>query len=300
MPSSVKPKLLVILGPTASGKTSLAVKLAKKFEGEVVSADSRQVYRGLDIGTGKATKREMAGVPHHLLDVVSPKSRFAVVQYQKLATRAIRDILKRGKLPILCGGTGFYIDAVLYGNTFPPAPADRKLRLGLQKKTAPELFSQLKKLDPGRAAAIDRNNKVRLVRALEIILSTGKPVPKLSASEKIFDALELGIRIPSERLKADINARIKKWLKWGLLEEIAGLRRTGLSWKRLRELGLEYRYPAFFLRGGISREEMIRKMGTETWHYARRQMTWFKRDKDVRWVKNEKEAEKLVRNFLKI
>ncbi len=299
MPGPVKPKLLAIVGPTASGKSALAVRLAKKFNGEVISADSRQVYKGLDIGTGKITKKEMSGIPHHLLDVASPKRQFTVVQYQKLASRAIRDILKRGHLPILCGGTGFYIDAVLYGNSFPAAPADRKLRQKLQKKTAAELFSELQELDPKRAATIDSKNKVRLVRALEIVLTTGQPVPELIPRRKTYDALELGIVPPSEELKKKINSRIQKWFKQGLLKEIAELRKDGLSWKRLDQLGLEYKYPAMFLKNKIDRKTMVQQTETGTWRYAQRQMTWFKRDKEIRWLKNEREAERLVRNFIK-
>ncbi len=293
----VKPKLLVIVGPTASGKSALAIRLAKKFHGEVVSADSRQVYRGLNIGTGKMTKKEMRGVPHHLLDATSPNRQFTVVQYQKLAERAIRDISKRGRLPILCGGTGFYIDAVLYGNSFPSAPANKELRRKLAKRTASELLAELQKRDPDRAAAIDPKNKVRLIRALEIVLTTGKPVPALRKASK-YEALKLGILLPKKELKRNINSRIQTWLRHGLLKEVEGLHKKGLGWKRLHELGLEYRYPALRLQGKLTRPEMVRKMETETWRYAKRQMTWFKRDKDIHWVKTIKEAEKLILKLL--
>ncbi len=296
-----KSKILVILGPTASGKSGLAVALAKKFDGEVVSADSRQVYRGLDIGTGKITKRETRGVRHHLLDVASPKRAFTVAQYQKLARRALRNILRHGKLPIVCGGTGLYIDALLHNTAFPAVPPNLKLRRELEKESAEKLFARLRKLDPRRAETIDRHNKRRLIRALEIVLTTGKSIPRHSnilQNVGMFETLKIGVGLPKEELRKRINARIQNWLRHGLLREVKNLRKSGLSWKRLDELGLEYRYPALYLQGKISREEMIRKMEVETWRYAKRQMTWFKRDKEIIWTKNKKEAISLASNFL--
>ena len=165
-------KLVVIVGPNASGKSDLAVKLAKKFNGEVVSADSRQVYKGMDIGTGKITKEEMQGIPHYLLDVASPKRRFSVAQYQKKAIEAIKKIQKKGKLPILCGGTGFYVQAVVDGLVFPKVKPDWKLRKKLEQKSAKGLYEYLKKLDPERAKTIEKDNKRRLIRAIEIVLKT--------------------------------------------------------------------------------------------------------------------------------
>lgn len=299
-----KSKIIVILGPTASGKSDLAVNLAKKWNGEVISADSRQIYRKLNIGTGKISKREMRGIRHHLLDIASPRRAFTVTQYQNLARRALKNILRRGKVPIICGGTGFYIDALLYNVSFPNIPPNPKLRKKLEKELPDKLFDQIKKLDPSRAKTIDPHNKRRLVRALEIILATGKPVPKYTKKFKPIDAtpnniLKIGILLPKEKLREKINSRIRKWLKMGLLREIKNLRKSGLSWKRLNELGLEYRYPAMYLRGKISYEEMVRKMEIETWRYAKRQMTWFKKDKNINWVKSKKEALSLASKFLK-
>ncbi len=169
-------KLIAIVGPNASGKTGLSIKLAKKFNGEIVSADSRQVYRGMDIGTGKVTQKETQGVPHYLLDVASPKSRFTVAQYQKMAKRAIDKIFKKSKIPFLVGGTGLYIQAVVDDIVIPKVKPDWKLRHKLEKEPAEDLFKKLEKLDPKRAKNIDRNNKRRLIRAIEICLKTKKPV----------------------------------------------------------------------------------------------------------------------------
>ena len=178
----MKPKIIVVLGQTVTGKSDLAVKVAKKINGEIISADSRQVYKGLDIGTGKITQKEMKGVPHHLLDVANPKRRFTVAQYQKLTISAIAEIVRRDKTPIICGGTGFYIDAITKGVVFPEVPPNLKLRKQLNTKSAIALFEVLKKLDPVRAKNIDPKNKVRLIRAIEIAKSLGK-VPKIKETK---------------------------------------------------------------------------------------------------------------------
>lgn len=305
-------KLIVILGPTASGKSDLAVEIAlqiKKrklggFEGaEIISADSRQIYRGMDIGSGKITKKEMRGVPHHLLDVASPKRRFTVVQYQKLALKAIKNIQKRGKLSILCGGTGLYIQSLVDGLVIPKVPPDAKLRAELEKLSTEKLFEKLKKLDPRRAKNIDRHNRRRLIRALEIVIKTGKPVPQLEAklpegSSASINVLQFGITQPKDRLKAKIKKRLLRRLKQGLVTEVKKLHRDGVSWKRLEEFGLEYRYIALYLQDKLTKREMIEKLEKEINQYAKRQMTWFSRDKRIYWIKNYKEAEKLARQFL--
>lgn len=277
---------MVILGPNASGKSDLAVRLAKKLNGEVVSADSRQVYRGLDIGSGKITKKEMLGVRHHLLDVASPRTVFTAARYRTLARRAVQDILRRGKLPIVAGGTGLYIDTFLHDIPLPEVAPNAKLRAQLEKLSAAKLHARLKKLDPRRAKNIDKNNKRRLVRALEIVMHSGKPVPKLSKKKSAYHALKIGIHLPAEELKSRISARLKKRLKEGLLGEVRRLHEEGLSWKRLDDLGLEYRYVSRHLRGMISREEMIETIERESWKYARRQMTWWRKDKEIKWVES--------------
>jgi len=292
-------KLITILGPTASGKSELAIKLAKKFNGEIVSADSRQVYKSLDIGTGKVTKKEMKGIPHHLLDVASPKRRFTVAQYRKLALKAINKIFKKGKVPIFCGGTGFYIQAVVDGIIIPEVKPDWRLRSNLNKLSAAELYQKLKKLDPKRAKTIEKKNKRRLVRAIEIIMKTKKPVPPFKKQPLPYPVLIIGIKKSLEELKKIIEKRFLKWLRQGLIKEVKNLKKSGLSWKKIEDFGIHYRVIAQYLQNKINYKEMIENSLKELRNYAKRQMTWFKRDKRIIWVKNYKEAEKLIKKFLK-
>jgi tRNA dimethylallyltransferase len=308
----MKKKLIVILGPTASGKSEMAIKLAKKFNGEIVSADSRQVYKGMDIGTGKVTKKEMKGIPHYLLDVANPKRRFTVVQYRKLALKAIDKIFKKGKIPILCGGTGFYIQAVVDGIIIPEVPPDWKLRKELEKKTVEELYKILKKLDPRRAKAIEKKNPRRLIRAIEIVIKTKRPVPPFKKQPLPYPVLMIGIKKEKKELSEGpaeggrvaggleslIEKRFLKWLRRGLIREVKNLRKIGLSWKKIEDFGIHYRVVAQYLQNKLSYQEMIEKSLKELVDYARRQMTWFKRDKRIHWIKNYKKAEKLVKRFL--
>ncbi len=265
-----KPKVIVILGQTATGKSALAVKVAKKLNGEIISADSRQVYKGLDIGTGKITQKEMNGVPHHLLDVASPKKKFTVAEYQRLATSAMAEVIGRGKVPIICGGTGFYIDAITRGVVFPEVPPNNKLRKELNKKTAEEIFKILKKLDKRRAENIDQKNKVRLIRAVEIAKALGK-VPEITETKLPYKFIKIGLYLPTDKLKKKVEKRVKKMFDDGLMNEIKKLKKSGVSNKRLQELGFEYFNPTY------------EKVVYETLQYAKRQITWFKRDKEIRW-----------------
>jgi tRNA dimethylallyltransferase len=292
-------KIIVILGPTAAGKSELAVTLAEKFNGEVVSADSRQIYEGMDIGTGKITKREMRGVPHYLLDAASPKSRFDVVKYRKLTLGAIDKIFKKNKLPILCGGTGFYIQAVVDGIVIPEVKPDWKLRKQLETKTVKNLHNLLKRLDQRRAKTIDKNNPRRLIRALEIVMKTKRPVPSLDKMPLAYPVLMIGIRKSNEKLKKLIAKRLLKRLRQGMINEVKKLRESGVSWKRLEEFGLEYRYITQYLQKNINYDVMKEKIQKETEHYAKRQMTWFRKDQRINWIKNQKEAEISVKKFLK-
>ena len=299
----------MILGQTASGKTSLSIKLAKKFNGEIVSADSRQAYKGLNIGSGKITKKEMQGIPHHLLDIASPKRKFTVAQFQKLAIKKIKEIQKRGKMPFLVGGTGFYIQSVVDGLVIPEVKPNWKLRKQLEKKPVAELFLMLKKLDPKRAKTIDQNNPRRLVRAIEIVSESGKPVLRFakvgprnviarSDLAKNFVTLQIGIKKSPDELKKAIHKRLLKRLKQGMVTEVKRLHKNGLSWKRLEELGLEYRFVAQYIQNKITYHEMQERIQKESEHFARRQMTWFKRNKRIYWIINKKEAEKLISKFL--
>jgi len=309
-------KVIAIVGTTASGKSDLAVQIARAVRGEIVSADSRQIYKGLDIGSGKITHAEMRGIRHHLLDVADPRKVYTVSDYQRDAAKALADIVHRGKVPIVCGGTGFYIDAVLKGIVFPDVPPNAKLRASLEKKSLPSLLDILKKLDAERAKTIDANNPRRLIRAIEIAKAQKKtakdPQPALN-SQKVslpYSILTLGISPADIVLRQRIWSRLKKRFKEGMLEEAIGLHKNGLSWKRMEALGLEYRYMARFLQEQkrLSKKKdkkaiikayvsMVSDLETEIWHYAKRQRTWFRRDKDIRW--NVKNPIALAKAFLK-
>ena len=307
-------KIIVVLGPTASGKSDLAVKIAKKIfafgGGEIISADSRQVYRGLDIGSGKITKKEMQGISHYLINVASPKRIFTVSQYQKLAKKALADILKRGKIPIICGGTGLYIDSIIYNTKFPEVTPQPKLRKKLEKVSTEELFKKLQKLDPQRAKNIDYHNRRRLIRALEIIITTGKPVPNILATidgnKNIpYKILKIGIKKSPEELKKLIKKRLLARLrgKNNMIKEVENLHQNppvggGLSWQRLDNLGLEYRYVSRYLRGLITKKEMIEILEKEIWRYAKRQMTWFKRDQNIIWTDSPQKVFSTIQGWL--
>lgn len=287
-----KPKIIAVIGPTSSGKTALAVEIARKIGGEIISTDSRQIYRGLDIGSGKVTKTEMRGVPHHLLDIASPKRVFSVAQYQRLAVRAVRDISKRGKVPVLCGGTGLYIDAILSGQVFPAVPPNAKLRQSLGKLPSKELFIKLKHLDPVRAKNIDAKNPHRLIRAIEIAIALGS-VPKLTPTKSNYESLLLGLTLSRDEFQTRIHTRLVKRLRQGMLAEARLLHANGLSWKRLDALGLDYRFQAQYLQGKISKQEMMHQIEKESWLYAKRQMVWFKRNKNIVWL-HPTESEKIL------
>ncbi len=292
------PKIVVIVGPTAVGKSELAIKLAKKFNGEIISADSRQVYRGIDLATGKVTKKEMEGIKHYLLDLVSLRTIFTVAKFKQLAHQAIKEILNKNKLPIICGGTPFYIDALIYNIDIPPIKPDFKLRRKLEKMPTNKLFEKLKELDARRAANIDRFNRRRLIRALEILIKSGKKIKPLKR-ELLFNVLKIGVIRPSEELRKRIEKRLLKRLKKGMVGEIRRVHQQGISWKRLYDLGLECRYISLYLRKKITYPEMVGMLKKEIWHFAKRQMTWWKRDKTIHWLSNFRKANVLIREFLK-
>jgi len=328
-------KLVVVLGPTASGKSALAVSLAKKWNGEVVSADSRQVYRGMDLGSGKVPRDKKGkikdkkpplnnsiellssrsqrgrlvshpyyhkGVRHHLLDVASPKRMFTAEEYKRRTRKAIAEIWKRGKLPILCGGTGFYIDAAVYGAEFPNVPPSPRLRKEMRGKSTEALFAELARVDPERANSIDRKNRHRVMRSLEIARALGK-VPEIKRNPLLAEILFIGVKKDSAELKKLISARLKKRMKQGMLAEIERLHAPpvggGVSWKRLESFGLEYKWGALFLEGKISKPEMEEGILKDSVRYAKRQMTWFKRNKEIHWVKTEREFFILAKKFIK-
>jgi tRNA dimethylallyltransferase len=268
-------KIIVVCGPTATGKSDYAVELAKKIGGEVVSADSRQVYRGLDIGSGKITTEETRGIPHHILDVTDPKDVFSVTQYQVLATKAIEEIIARGNTPIICGGTGLYIDAVICGTVFPTVPPNPKLRKELQELSLEELQQRLETLDRRRFALVDQKNKVRLIRAVEIAEVLGS-VPETIQSPQ-YDVQWHYLDFPDEVLKQRIHDRLLKRMDTGMVEEVERLHTKGVSWGRLESFGLEYRYLARYLQNKLDKETLLKELGLAIWHYAKRQRTWFKK-----------------------
>lgn len=272
--SKNKIKIYVVIGPTAVGKSDYAVDLAKKINGEVISADSRQVYKGLDVATGKITKKEMCGIPHFLLDVANPKKQFSVSVYVRLASKKIEEIHKRGHVPIVCGGTGFYVDTLIGKRGFSEVEPNKELRNKLVGKSPEELFKILCKLDPKFAEKIDRHNPVRLLRAIEIAEELGS-VPEVIPKEN-YDVETIYLDLPDEELKKRIELRTKLRFKRGMIAEAKRLHQGGLSYRRMNELGLEYRFLAEFLRGKIDRKELEEKIVKGNWDYVGRQRTWWK------------------------
>ena len=281
----------MILGPTSVGKTALSIAVAKAIRGEIISADSRQVYRGLNIGTGKATKREMRGVRHHLIDVIEPKKVFSASDYVREGRAAISEIAARGNVPIIVGGTGFYIYALVGTMPLAEAPPNNKLRKELEKESLKWLNARLKKLDPRRLKTIDTKNPVRLIRAIEIATALGK-VPK-TAPKKLYDISYIGLTIPPEELKKKIYNRLFARIRQGMLGEAKRLRAKGLSWKRMEELGLEYRFMARHLQGKITKTQFLQELEREINNYGKRQMTWFKKNKDILWF-SPKDSRKII------
>jgi tRNA dimethylallyltransferase len=305
-----KRKIVVILGPTASGKTSLAVKLAASFNGEIVSADSRQVYRGMDVGTGKDLK-EYGDILYHLIDVAEPNEVFDLAQYQRLAFKAIDDILKRGKLPIVVGGSGLYLQALVDGYQLPAALPDAKLRAELEKKSLAELQHLLTKQNKGffdKLNNSDKNNKRRLIRYIEITqnakLKTQSQNAKLKTLKSPYSFLLIGLKWPQEVLAERITKRLKERLaKEGMIEEVQQLHREGVSFERLESFGLEYKFIAQYLQDKLDYDEMFALLNTAIRQFAKRQLTWFKRwekqGRKINWLNNAAPAAARVKKFLK-
>jgi len=340
-------KLIAVIGPTASGKTKLAVFLAKKFNGEIVSADSRQVYQGMDIGTGKEgirpkrtktkdqrlkTKDQRLkikdrleyikqnawrekGIPQYLLDICDPKEQYTVAQFQKDAYKIIYDIFNRGKLPILVGGSGLYIDAVLKGYQVPKTSP--RLRQELEKLSNKDLLDQLKGYDPVAYQKIDHCNRRRILRALEASIVNRRPFSEYRARKPKFNPLIIGLDLPRKKLYQRIDEKVDKRIKQGMIKEVENLLKSGITYKRLRNFGLEYRYISEYLhhlqegrpipsevKGRNSSEaekakqEMIKNLKFKIHAFARRQLTWFRRNKEIHWLRSRQEAQKLVQKFL--
>lgn len=301
MSDAKKPKAIAIVGPTASGKTALSIALAQHFNGEVISADSRQVYRGLDIGSAKVTSDEMAGVPHHLIDIVDPTVVYTGADFKRDGDVALSDITARGKLPIVAGGSFFYLELLKGTMSSAPVPPNPTLRAELENKTTTELFAELSVRDPKRAEVIDADNPRRLIRALEIIDAVGV-VPEVPTDELSYDWLTIGIDVPVEILNERIHTRILDRLKIGMIEEVETLHSSDVSWERLEAIGLEYRYTAYYLQNKLTREEMVEQLTNKSRQFAKRQRVWLKRDQSIIWLPFPADANTaigLVEEFLK-
>lgn len=290
-------KVIVIVGPTSSGKTALSIEVARAVGGEVISADSRQVYKGLDLGTGKVTKTEMKGVRHHLLDIASPKRVFTAADFVKKGRSAIESIVKRGHVPIICGGTGFYIDALLGTISVPNVAPNKALRAELEKHDAPALYEQLKTLDPSRASTIDSHNPVRLIRAIEIASALGSVPPP--ASTPLYDVLWVGIKPDAEILSTKIHTRLLARMRRGMLAEGRRLHAAGLSFRRMEALGLEYRHMARHLQGMIDKETLIKELEADINAYVKRQYTYWRRNPDIHWLVPGADASDVVQKALR-
>ena len=272
-------KIVAVMGTTASGKSGLGIELAARYGGEVVSADSRQVFRGLDLGSGKVTPEETKGVPHHLIDVCAPGEFFSMADFQHLAYAAIDDILARGKLPFLVGGTGLYVDAVIDGYELSEIEPDLELRAHLETFETPALYDMLKEKLPD--TDIDPKNRNRVMRALERLAADdyhpGRHTPR-------YEALKLGVTWPREILKQRIDERLERRLNQGMIDEVKGLMDAGVSVEFLKKLGLEYRYLTEYLLGEWTYDQMIDELSRAIKRFAKRQMTWFRREENLHWL----------------
>ena len=304
--STQKPKIIVVLGTTASGKTTLGIKLAHRFNGEIISADSRQVYRGMNLGTGKdleeftfQSRGKTISIPYHLTDIRQPMTQFTLAHWLKLTHRAIADILSRGKTPIIVGGTALYLDALLRNYDLPAGKINTKLRKKLSLHTHQYLLKKLKKLDPKKHKIIDKHNKRRVQRALEVIMTTGQSIQSKLNKNNPYDFLVIGRTYPRDTLIKRIDVRVDIRFDQGMKKEVKKLHKQGVSWKRLDDFGLEYRYISRHLRGKITEIEMVNLLKIAIRQFAKRQMTWFRKFKNVNWVDNYSQARILVKEFLK-
>jgi len=287
----MKPRVLVITGPTASGKSALALELAKRLNGEIICADSLTVYRGFEIGSAKPTARQRHDIPHHLLDIRDPTESFSAADFRLEATDVINDLIRRGKRPILAGGTGLYLRALLRGLNKAPGedgPLREKLRMRAEKEGAGQLLAELDQIDPDTARRLHPNNLIRIIRALEVYHATGLPLSQLHAehafSSSTYNALQLCLELPRQELYLRINARVDTMIADGLVTEVEQLLRDGVpsDCKPLKAIG--YKEVVAYLQGVYDHDEMVRLIKRNTRHFAKRQLTWFRGEPELQWV----------------
>lgn len=290
----MKPTVIVIGGPTASGKSNLAVELAKKINGEIISADSMQIYRDMNIGTAKITKTEMQGIPHYMLDIVSPEERYSVSAYKKKAEKAIEEILAKGKVPIIVGGTGLYIESLIYGIEFQEEEIDEEYRQKLNNIAETEglykLYQEAQKIDPKAMEKISPNDRKRILRVLEIYHKTGKTKTEQEAESRKgeikYNYKVFAINWNREELYRKIEQRIDKMIEDGLIQEVQAIREKYNKFPTAMQ-GLGYKEVVEYLEHKITKEEMLEKLKKETRHYAKRQLTWFRKYKEITWLEGE-------------
>lgn len=285
-------KIIVLVGPTASGKTSLSIRLAQELGGEIISADSMQIYRHMDIGTAKPDAGERAGIPHHLIDVVMPDVQFSVAHYQSMAHTAIQEVLSKGKLPIIVGGTGLYINSLVHNIHFSDTVSDRMLRDSLGEEARlhgnQHVYDMLMEMDPDSAKNLHVNDLKRIIRAIEVFQHTKKSITyhrQVSRLQPpIFDYRIIGLQMSRDRLYGRIDQRVDLMMEKGLLEEVRALKAMGFDRKSPAMQGIGYKELLAYFRGLVTLEEAIRLIKTGSRHYAKRQMTWFKRLDGVHWM----------------
>lgn len=286
-----KPKVIVICGPTASGKTALSIELAKKIDGEIISSDSMQIYKDMDIGTAKPTKGEMKGITHYMLDFVEPDKRYSVADFKRDAEKAIEEILAKGKVPIVVGGTGLYVDSLIYGIEYQDIKFDKNYREELEKRVADEgletLYNEAKKIDPQAVEKISSNDQKRILRVLEIYKATGKTKTEQEAESRKngvkYDYKVFAINMDREKLYERVNKRVDIMIEQGLIQEVENLLKKYKEFPTAMQ-GLGYKEVVEYLQGNTSKEDMIEKIKMETRRYAKRQMTWFKKNKQTIWI----------------
>ena len=301
-----KPKVIVICGPTASGKTGLSIELAKKMDGEIISSDSMQIYQDMNIGTAKPTIEEMEGIKHYLLDFVPPNQKYSVAQFKKDAVQAIETILQKGKVPIIVGGTGLYIDALTKNIEYPEIETDmnyrHELELEMKKEGLTKLYERAKQIDEQAMQTISQNDQKRIMRVLEIYHQTGKTKTQLEKESRMkpipYHYLVFAIRMDRAILYERINIRVDKMIKDGLIEEVENLLKKYQEFPTAMQ-GLGYKEVATYLKGECTKEEMIEKLKMETRRYAKRQLTWFRKDKEIQWIDGLKDRDENIEFIIK-